>query len=304
MLDQWGIMSYINDALHKVQKEKESLYAPSGIFVSSEAQKPDARKKWLPVAILAIIFFFVVGIIALLYWLDVRKTPPAVKIVQSPGIARTQPMKGMPPASVSKTPALVPAAQPEVAVEPPVKVEETPTTDNVPAEVKEKKQNTAIPAKVKGKKQNAVIPASRMKQNALPKPELADSNMLYAQALQKQNEGKLEEAKALYERVIKADPRHVSALNNLGVIFMSRKMYQQAVISFKKALNIRYNYVDAHYNLACLYAQKNDTELSLFYLKNAINFNPEVRQWAARDDDLKNLTDLPEFKKIMQARNN
>ena len=304
MLDQWGIMSYINDALHKVQKEKESLYASSGIFVSSEAQKPDARKKWLPVAILAIIFFFVVGIVALLYWLDVRKTPPAVKIVQSPGIARTQPMRELPPASVSKTPALVPAAQPEVAVPPPVKVEETPTTDNVPAEVKEKKQNTAIPAKVKGKKQNAVIPASRMKQNALPKPELADSNMLYAQALQKQNEGKLEEAKALYERVIKADPRHVSALNNLGVIFMSRKMYQQAVISYKKALNIRYNYVDAHYNLACLYAQKNDTELSLFYLKNAINFNPEVRQWAARDDDLKNLTDLPEFKKIMQARNN
>ena len=304
MLDQWGIMSYINDALHKVQKEKESLYASSGIFVSSEAKKPDARKKWLPFAILTIIFFFVVGIVALLYWLDVRKTPPAVKIVQSPGIARTQPMKGMPPASVPKTPALVPAAQPEVDVPPPVKVEETPTTDNVPTEVKEKKQNTAIPAKVKGKKQNAVIPASRIKQNALPKPELADSNMLYAQALQKQNEGKLEEAKALYERVIKADPRHVSALNNLGVIFMSRKMYQQAVISFKKALNIRYNYVDAHYNLACLYAQKNDTELSLFYLKNAINFNPEVRQWAARDDDLKNLTDLPEFKKIMQARNN
>ena len=297
-------MSYINDALHKVQKEKESLYAPSGIFISSDAKKPDARKKWLPVAILAIIFFFVVGIVALLYWLDVRKTPPAVKIVQSPGIARTQPMRELPPASVSKTPALVPAAQPEVAVPPPVKVEETPTTNNVPAEIKEKKQNTAIPAKVKGKKQNAVIPAGRMKQKASPKPELADSKMLYAQALQKQNEGKLEEAKALYERVIKADPRHVSALNNLGVIFMNRKMYQQAVISYKKALNIRYNYVDAHYNLACLYAQKNDTELSLFYLKNAINFNPEVRQWAARDDDLKNLTELPEFKKIMQARNN
>lgn len=284
-------MSYINDALHKVQKEKESLYASSGIFVSSEAKKPDARKKWLPFAILIIIFFFVVGIVALLYWLDVRKTPRTVSIVQSPGIATTQPMKSMPPASVPKTPALVPAAQPEIAVPFPVKVEKTPATDNVPAEVKEKKQN-------------AVIPAGRMKQKASPKPEPADSKMLYAQALQKQNEGKLEEAKALYERVIKADPRHVSALNNLGVIFMNRKMYQQAVISYKKALNIRYNYVDAHYNLACLYAQKNDTELSLFYLKNAINFNPEVRQWAAQDDDLKNLKDLPEYKKIMQARNN
>ncbi len=284
-------MSYINDALHKVQKEKDSLYASSGIFVSSEAKKPDARKKWLPFAILTIIFFFVVGIVALLYWLDVRKTPRAASIVKSPGIAMTQPMKSMTPASVPKTPALVPAAQPEIAVPFPAKVEKTPAMDNVPAEVKEKKQN-------------AVIPAGRMKQKASPKPEPVDPKMLYAQALQKQNEGKLEEAKVLYERVIKADPRHVSALNNLGVIFMNRKMYQQAVISYKKALNIRYNYVDAHYNLACLYAQKNDTELSLFYLKNAINFNPEVRQWAAQDNDLKNLTGLPEFKKIMQARNN
>jgi tetratricopeptide (TPR) repeat protein len=125
---------------------------------------------------------------------------------------------------------------------------------------------------------------------------------LYAQALQKQNKGELEEAKALYKKVIKIDPRHVSALNNLGVIFMNQKMYKQAVASFNEALHIRHNYVDAHYNLACLYAQKNDAKQSLFYLENAIGFNPEVRQWAAKDADLKVLANLPEFTKLMQAR--
>jgi tetratricopeptide (TPR) repeat protein len=283
-------MSYINNALHKVQKEKESLYASDGDVVSAEAKKPDAGKKWLSIVGLIIIFFFVAGIVALLYWPDSRKTPRAVTIVQSPDVPTAQPMQGMPPASVPETSAQGPSAQAETVVPLPAKIEKKPATDNVPT------------AEVKEKKQNAMIPVGGMKQKASPKPARADSKMLYAQALQKQNEGKLEEAEALYKKVIKTDPRHVSALNNLGVIFMNQKMYKQAVISYKKALNIRYNYVDAHYNLACLYAQKNDTELSLFYLKNAIDFNPEVRQWAARDDDLKNLADLPEFKKIMQAR--
>jgi tetratricopeptide (TPR) repeat protein len=85
---------------------------------------------------------------------------------------------------------------------------------------------------------------------------------------------------------------------------MNRKMYQQAVISYKKALNIRYNYVDAHYNLACLYAQKNDVTRSLFYLKNAVEFNPEVRKWVKSDGDLKSLANLQEFKKLTEKQLN
>ncbi len=88
------------------------------------------------------------------------------------------------------------------------------------------------------------------------------------------------------------------------MVYLKLKSTNRPIIRFNEALNIKHNYVDAHYNLACLYAQKNDTKQSLFYLKNAIDFNPEVRQWAAQDDDLKNLADLPEFKKIMQARDN
>jgi tetratricopeptide (TPR) repeat protein len=136
------------------------------------------------------------------------------------------------------------------------------------------------------------------------KPEIADSKNFYAQALQKQREGKLEEAKSLYKKVIKIDPRNIQALNNLGVIYMNKKTYKWAIIRFNDALNIKHDYTDAHYNLACLYAQKNDVPRSLFYLKNAIEYNPEVRKWAKNDGDLKVLANLPEFKKLLEKQQN
>lgn len=283
-------MSYINDALNKVQKEKESSCAPYESSVSVEDKKPDKRRKWFSVIGLAIVFFYAVGMLIWLYWPDVLKASSVVMPVQSPGVATVPSIKGMPDAEVPKTAAPQPLAPAEVAAPMPAIVEKKPAADKT------------LAVEMKEKKQNVVIPAGGMKQDASPTPARKDTVTLYAQALRKQRKGELEDAKALYKKVIKADSRHVSALNNLGVIFMNQKMYEQAVASFNEALHIRHNYVDAHYNLACLYAQKNDTKQSLFYLKNAMVLNPVVRQWAARDDDLRNLADLPEFNKIMQTR--
>ena len=155
---------------------------------------------------------------------------------------------------------------------------------------------------MKEKKQNAMILDHELKQEASPQPLQFDPESLYAQALQKHREGRLEEAGKLYRQVLKKNPRHLQALNNLGVVHLKLKKYRRAIIRFNDALEIKHNYVDAHYNLACLYAQKNDTKQSLFYLKNAMDINPEVREWAIGDNDLKNLADLPEFNKILQTR--
>lgn len=274
-------MSYINDALNKVQKEKESSCAPYGSGVSVEGRKPDKRRKWFSAVGLAIVFFYAVGMLVWLYGPDVRMADSVVAPVQSPGIATVPYRKDMPAAEVPATTTPLPPAPAEVAAPTPAIVEKKSAADKTAAvERKEKKQNVALPLK----------------------PMLNDAGTLYVQALRKQRQGDLEEAKALYKKVIKADPRHVPALNNLGVIFMNQKMYEPAAASFKEALHIRHDYVDAHYNLACLYAQKNDTEQSLFYLKKAMALNPAVRQWAARDDDLLNLADLPEFNHIKQNR--
>ncbi len=132
--------------------------------------------------------------------------------------------------------------------------------------------------------------------------KIIDSKILYAQAIKAQQEGHLEEAKRLYKKVIKIDPRNIRALNNLGVIYMNKKLYKGAIICLNDALKVKHDYPDAHYNLACLYAQKNDAARSLSYLKNAISFNPEARKWAKDDGDLKVWADLPEFKKLLENK--
>ena len=93
-------------------------------------------------------------------------------------------------------------------------------------------------------------------------------------------------------------------MNNLGVIHMKNKDYKKAIMRFNDAIAIKHDYTDAHYNLACLYAQKNDVSQSLFNLKNAIRFNPEAGNWAKNDTDLRILTNLPEFKKLLEKQQN
>ena len=51
---------------------------------------------------------------------------------------------------------------------------------------------------------------------------------------------------------------------------MSQKRYKRAIMRFKDAIKIKHDYSDAHYNLACVYAKKNNTDRSLLYLKNAV----------------------------------
>ena len=51
-------MSYINDALRKVQKEKESRYAAYEHIVSASGKKLEPSKKWLSIIGILIVFFF------------------------------------------------------------------------------------------------------------------------------------------------------------------------------------------------------------------------------------------------------
>ena len=264
-------MSYINDALRKVQKEKESRYVAYEHIVSADGKKLEQPKRWLSIIGISIVFFWAVGIIVLLYWFEDTRIP--AKIIS------VSPLTVKVPAQKTSAPPVAPAVVNAVSTKPQV-VKET-TAEN---------KNRA------GLKKETVSPEIKVK------PGNTDSKIIYEQALQRQHEGKLNEAKSLYKKVVKINPRNVQALNNLGVIYMSQKTYKWAIIRFKDAIKIKHNYPDAHYNLACLYAQKNDAARSLLYLKNAIEFNPEVIKWAKDDGDLKALVDLPEFKKLLEKQ--
>lgn len=238
-------MSYINDALRKAQKEKESGYVAYERIVSAPGKGLERPSKRTSIIGLTIVVFFAAGMMALLYWLEYKNMPAKA------------PLKTAPLASV-------------------------------------------IPLKMKA------FNKTRMVNIGVPgvKTENVDLEKLYAQAIEKQKEGDLEEARYLYRKILKINPQNIQALNNLGVIHMKNKDYKKAIMRFNDAIAIKSDYTDAHYNLACLYAQKNDVPQSLFYLKNAVRFNPEAKNWAKNDMDLRALANMPEFKKLLETQYN
>jgi len=275
-------MSFINDALNKVQKEKESPYAAYGDVLSSAGGKPSGRKKkplrlaGLMIALLfiaagAAVFFYRGGILEESRITSSAPVLPAMPLDDPP-----------PPVYAADSRAAGSGEGPDLQAADAVR----PQTEAPPAAQAEPQQ-----------------PPAAHPESAPPKA-LPDTETLFAQALEKQRTGNLEDAKELYKQVIRQDQRHLQALNNLGVVYMEMKRYKWAVIRLNDALRLKPDYADAHYNLACLYARKNDTERSLLYLKNAVGHNPAVGLWAVRDDDFTNLARLPAFKKIVQIRDN
>jgi len=84
VLDQRSIMSYINDALRKVQKKKESGYAADERIVSAHGKGLDRPSKWTSIIGLFTVMFFAAGIIALLYWLEYKNMPANAPLKTAP----------------------------------------------------------------------------------------------------------------------------------------------------------------------------------------------------------------------------
>jgi tetratricopeptide (TPR) repeat protein len=135
---------------------------------------------------------------------------------------------------------------------------------------------------------------------ATPQPEsTVNPTALYDKARDFQKRGQLQQAKLLYEETLSADPGHVEALNNLGVIQIRGGDYSAAHTSFDRAIRLKPEYVDAHYNLACLNALEGDISQSLAHLRRAVDLNPLAKNWARRDTDLGNLRGVPGFEEIV-----
>ena len=234
-------MSYINSALRKVQKERDSRYVAYSDFISSrrdghrdESTADRSRRVFIYPAAVAVIL----GILALVAWFL------------------------FPPTNV----------------------------------------------KVKG---SAVVPPPRavadLSRQAMPAPAAREGSVrlvraaqVYEEALAAQRGKRWKEAESLYQQALSFDPRHVQALNNLGVLYMTQKRSDEAMELFVKAMAIQDDYVDPYYNLACLYSQLGNVRASLSYLARAAKIDSQVRKWAKQDNDFKKMRSLPEFNKITE----
>jgi tetratricopeptide (TPR) repeat protein len=135
--------------------------------------------------------------------------------------------------------------------------------------------------------------------NKSPRPVSRENlDRFYDRARNFHGEGRLQLAKRFYQEVLAIDPGHSDAINNLGVIALAEKDFEQAEKYFNKALKINSGSVDSYYNLACLYALKGDIRQSIDYLKKAILLNENALEWAKKDTDLNNLRETLEYREL------
>ena len=132
-----------------------------------------------------------------------------------------------------------------------------------------------------------------------PENPALDADILFQAGLRSQQAEELAEAETFYRRAIEANPKNLNALNNLGVLCMSLKRNQEAIGIFDRLIDLKGDWADPYYNLACLYSRQGDIPKSLWYLKVALWMNKDLRKWARNDTDLEPLRSRPEYNKIV-----
>lgn len=94
-----------------------------------------------------------------------------------------------------------------------------------------------------------------------------------AAAIQLQQQGKLDQAKQLYEQVVKAEPKNYYAQYDLGVIAQNSGDNQGALADYGAALTANPKYVPALYNEATIYAASDPT-LAISTYRQVIALQP------------------------------
>ena len=93
-------------------------------------------------------------------------------------------------------------------------------------------------------------------------------------AAKNHQENKTDIAQELYNQVLKVDPNHLNALNNLGAIFKSSGEYQKAKSCYEKAIELNPNLVEAHNNRGNIFRELKDFEKAKDCYEKAIELNP------------------------------
>ncbi len=90
--------------------------------------------------------------------------------------------------------------------------------------------------------------------------------------------GNLREAEQLYRQVVAADPRHIFALNNLGILASQGDRHEEAITYLRRALAIDPGVAEFHGNLAIAYKSAHGAAASLAEFREALRLKPASAQ--------------------------
>jgi tetratricopeptide (TPR) repeat protein len=98
---------------------------------------------------------------------------------------------------------------------------------------------------------------------------------LLAEGNNRLSEGAYSEAIAIYQKLLKRDPRHPDALNNLGTALFKTGFYAEAEEHFREATRLHPEFAGAHSNLGEVLRTQGQFLEAETWLRRAIKLNPK-----------------------------
>ena len=93
-------------------------------------------------------------------------------------------------------------------------------------------------------------------------------------AIKSHQNNNLETAENLYNTILKIDPNHIDALNNLGLVSQVSGKSQKAINCYEKAIEIDSNYMHAHFNLGSIFYGMGESQKAISCYEKAIEIDP------------------------------
>jgi len=90
--------------------------------------------------------------------------------------------------------------------------------------------------------------------------------------------GKLEEAKLIYEKLLKKDSNNFELLNLIGVVSLQLKKYDEAIVLINKAININSKHHALYNNLGAVYKELQQYDEAIKNFKTAIELSPNYAE--------------------------
>jgi uncharacterized protein (TIGR02466 family) len=93
-------------------------------------------------------------------------------------------------------------------------------------------------------------------------------------AIKNHQNDNLQDAQNYYQEILKIDPNHFGALNNLGVIFKKMKQIQKAINCYEKIIKIYPDHVDVYNNLGNAFKELGEHYRAKDCFEKIIKINP------------------------------
>ena len=100
----------------------------------------------------------------------------------------------------------------------------------------------------------------------------------FALAVQNHQKNNLKIAENLYKEILKINPNHSSAHNNLGIVLKELGEYQKAISCYEKAIQINPNYAHVYYNFGNILQELKELQKAKTCYEKLLNLDPTYKK--------------------------